>query len=376
MIAEATTSTGKPHEIIKGLTSIIIPMYLTSYPLFHNTGNTIGSVKEHTDAQKTPYEIVVVDDGSPIQLPEPTMYKAEKYTKNPENEGVTKSWNKGIRISQGEYICLMNNDVMVFDHWLEDLQECLRHKDLVAATPMYGQPFARAVESKKMRDQYEGKMIGESFSDFEDFACVLTKRDLFNELGLFDDRYINYVQDVDFKRRMKEAGKTYASTKKVAIFHIIGATGGAKFVCRYCKYIDSRLPETPEQMNEDKKKYKEKWEGGKMDDTGYKPLSVAEDNLQKFEQSQHPNPSPNPEPEAPKEYTLETLPKLIRTNETGDKIYYVENKTLHWITNPKVMEILGFNFGDEIAIPRKLFIQIKSGQPISTINVEQFKAQM
>ena len=362
---EATSTTGTPHKIIEGLTSIIIPIYLRSYPLFHNTGNTIGSIREHTD---TPYEIVVVDDGSPIQLPDPVMYKAEKYTRNPENEGVTKSWNKGIRISQGEYICLMNNDVMVFNHWLEDLQECLQYKDLVAATPMYGQPFARAVESKKIRDGYEGKMIGESFSEFEDFSCVLTKRDLFNELGLFDERYLNYVQDVDFKRRMKEAGKTYASTKKVATFHIIGATSG-------------EIKETAEIVNEDKKKYKEKWERKeeiKVDDSGYKPLPGTTEITTNTSEAvfEHPNPSPNPEPEAPKEYTLETLPKLIRTAETGDKIYYVENKTLHWITNPKVMEILGFNFGDEIAIPRKLFIQIKSGQPVSTINVEQFKAQM
>ncbi len=350
---EATTSTGKPHEIIKGLTSIIIPIYLRSYPLFHNTGNTIGSIREHTDVDKTPYEIIVVDDASPIQLPEPTMYKADKYTKNPENEGVTKSWNKGIRISQGEYICLLNNDVMVFNHWLEDLQECLKYKDLVVATPMYGQPFARAVESIKIRSQFKDKMIGESFSEFEDFSCVLTKRSLFNELGLFDERYFNYVQDVDFKRRMKEAGKTYASTKKVATFHIIGATSG-------------EIKETAEIMNEDKQKYKEK----------YERKEEKMDNQQQFQQGLHPNPSPNPEPEAPKEYTLENLPKLIRTNETGDKIYYVENKTLHWITNPKTLEILGFNFGDEVTIPRKLFIQLRSGQPISTINVEQFKAQM
>ena len=367
MIVEPTTTTnGKPHEIIKGLTSIIIPIFLRSYPLFHNTGNTIGSIREHTDPIKTPYEIVVVDDGSPIQLPDPSMYKADKYIKNPENEGVTKSWNKGIRISQGEYICLMNNDVMVFDHWLEDLQECLRYKDLVAATPMYGQPFARAVESKKIRDGYEGKMIGESLSTFEDFSCILTKRDLFSELGLFDERYLNYVQDVDFKRRMKEKGKTYASTKKVAIFHIIGATTG-------------EIKETGEIMNEDKKKYKEKWDSPKglperkeeikVDDSGYQPLPITDSN------PIHPNPSPNPEPEAPKIYTIEDLPKLVRTQETGDKIYFVENKTLHWITNPKVMEILNFKFGDEIAIPRKLFIQLRSGEPISTMNVERFKAQ-
>ena len=113
----------------------------------------------------------------------------------------------------------------------------------------------------------------------------------------------------------------------------------------------------------------------KVDDQGYKPLPSTEEPTV-LTSPPHPNPSPNPEPEPPKEYTIDDIPKLIRTSETGDKIYYVENQTLHWITNPKTMEILGFNFGDEIAIPRKLFVQLKSGEPISTINVEKYKAQI
>ena len=43
------------HKTIPGLTSIIIPVYMSNYTLFHYTGNCIGSVREHTDKQKTPY---------------------------------------------------------------------------------------------------------------------------------------------------------------------------------------------------------------------------------------------------------------------------------------------------------------------------------
>ena len=97
----AVESGGKPHEIIKGLTSIVIPIYIYDYSLMHYTGHTIGSIREHTDREKTPYEIVIVDNGSPTTFPEPRMYKADKYVRNEQNEGVTKGWNKGIRISQG-----------------------------------------------------------------------------------------------------------------------------------------------------------------------------------------------------------------------------------------------------------------------------------
>ena len=346
-----TSSEGTPHTIIKGLTSIIMPIYLVGYHLFHYTGNAIGSVREHTDPKSTPYEIVLVDDGSPNKLPSPSQYNAEKYTKNEENEGVTKSWNKGIRVSQGEYICLLNNDTMVFDYWLEDMQEALQYLDLVMATPMYGEPFSRANEAIKKRFVNMGEMTGETFSDFKDFSCVLMKRSLFNEIGLFDESYRSYCSDTDFLRRMKEAGKKFASTKRVNIFHVIDATGAS-------------IPETPDIMNKDKATYAEKWEKREvkqMDDM-YTPA--------------HPNPSPQAndvKPETPKVYTLENMPRLIRTAETGDKIYYTENGRGHWITNPKVLEMLGFTFGDEETIPRTAFIKLSPGEPITLMNVGKYE---
>ena len=73
------------------LTSIIIPIFNTDYPLAHYTGNAIGSVKEHT---REPYEIIVVDNGSTIELGGWKWDKAvDKYIKNRENLGVPKAWN-------------------------------------------------------------------------------------------------------------------------------------------------------------------------------------------------------------------------------------------------------------------------------------------
>src|SRR3990167_4329859 len=145
VVVEAQEATGGiPHEIIPGLTSIIIPIYNIDYSLMHYTGNCLGAVREHTDKTKTPYEIILVDNASPIKL-EPSMYPVEKVIVNEVNLGYAKAVNKGIRVSQGEYVCVMNNDTQVFEHWLEDMQEALTKLDLVMATPMYGEPFARAV---------------------------------------------------------------------------------------------------------------------------------------------------------------------------------------------------------------------------------------
>lgn len=218
-------------EPVKGFTSIIIPAYLASYFLFHQTGHCIGSVHEHTDKEKTPYEIILVINGKTgILFDKPEMTMADKVIDLPENLGYGGGMNKGIRVAKGEYVVLLSNDVLVFDHWLEDFHLALGRKDLVMATPMYGEPYARARESNIKRNAYQenhGPRI--VFNDFRDFSCVAARKSLFDEIGLFDEKFFAYKEDLDIMNRMDKAGKTYGTTGPVGdalinTFHIIGNT--------------------------------------------------------------------------------------------------------------------------------------------------------
>jgi len=247
---ETSTSVSNPPPIIgenpsevTGLTSIIILTNNINYSLFHYTGNCIGSVKEHTNL---PYEIILVDNGSTVKPGKLEDYNVDKVIVNEKNEGIAKAWNQAIRMSSGEYICLLNNDAMVFDMWLEDLQEALGKVDLVMATPMYGEPFSRGHEALQKRAQWADKPIEESFSDFRDFSCVLAKKQLFRDIGMFDEQFFMYCEDLDLIKRMEEAGKKSACTKKVSTYHVIGGTSTGN-------------PETPKLMNESREKFKAKW---------------------------------------------------------------------------------------------------------------------
>lgn len=235
------------HTTVKGLTSIIIPAYFITYPLFHQTGNCIGSIREYT---KKPYEIILVMNGngkSVIPYSQGNyITNADKVIVNEENLGYAKAVNQGIRASQGEYIAVINNDVQVYENWLEDMQESLEHLDLVEATPMYGMPFARAKEARELRENTLHLPIEETFDPFRDFSCIMVKRTLFEELGTFNEEYFCYGEDIDLIKRMEEKNKKHASTKRVNIHHIIGSTASA-------------LPETPELMNEAKERLKARW---------------------------------------------------------------------------------------------------------------------
>jgi GT2 family glycosyltransferase len=236
------------NDVVEGLTSIIIPAHLKSYPLFHMTGNCIGSIREHTSKEATPYELILVLNGKPIsEFKDYSETYCDKVIPLDENEGYSRAVNKGIRASSGEYIAIINNDVQVFDSWLSNLKACLiAGLDLVMATPMYGMAWARAVESRELTAKHEGEFIEDSFSGFRDFSCILTRRSLFDKIGLFGEQFFAYGEDLDLFKRMDQEGLKYASTKLVNTTHIIGATG-------------IEVPEIPEIMNQSRELLKKKW---------------------------------------------------------------------------------------------------------------------
>ena len=87
------------------------------------TKRCLSSLEEFTTV---PYEIVVVDNAS-------SSAEAAAYYKNlphvtyryDEVVNLSEAWNKGIELSQGEYVAVVNNDTVVPPHWEAPLLETL-----------------------------------------------------------------------------------------------------------------------------------------------------------------------------------------------------------------------------------------------------------
>lgn len=238
----------------EGLTSIIIPICNTDYPPAHYTGNCIGCIKYFT---KLPYEIIVIDNASSCGLGGLKWGEVvDKYIKLETNTGYTGGMNRGIKEAEGEFVCLMSSDVQVYENWLEDLQEALNHVDLAMATPMYDLPYGRAKEARERRAEWMDKDPDQYLTDFRDFSCVLAKKELFDKVGLLDEKLGSYSEDIDFVFRMQEKGLTAKSTKRVPTHHIGMATGHT---------LDGQGGKIGDLMNKNKEYLKEKW---KLNDLG------------------------------------------------------------------------------------------------------------
>lgn len=325
-----------PHQTIQGLTSVILPVFMRDYSLFHMAGNCIGALREHSLQDN--YELIVVDNGSPIQPPNLHAYYADKVIQNKDNLGYTKAMNQGIRTSFGEYIVLLSSDVQVYSGWLDGLKEALNHGlDLAMAHPMYSltEPFARGIEAK---DVLDGNRKFDEIPGGKDFSCVMFKKSLIDEVGLFDEQFFNYCSDIDFLRRMDQAGKKSAIVDIVATHHISSATGYT-------------MPETPEIMNEDKRKYEEKWQSEKQEMI---PQTATEAAILR----------------------AADYPRLIRTEATGDAIFLLRPEpdilTVHHIKNPETLKALGFDFGQDTLVTRTQYKMYRRGETIDMTNYQKY----
>lgn len=336
-------------------TSIIMAIANFDYPPAHYTGSAIGSIKGFTDQEKTPYELIVVDNGSNIELGGVKWDEiADKYIRNETNLGVSKAWNQGISAATGDLVCIVNSDIQVFDHWLEDLQDSLKYVDFVMAYPMYDMPYGRRLEAIKRRGEWLQKEPGEYLKDFHDFSCFLASKKLFDIVGPFNEEIeLAYSEDIDYKMRMRKKQIVYKSDHRVNIHHISSATAWSLKVKNDIN-LNSLMDNNKQYINN-------LW---KIDEYG----------VPEFVKTRDYEPRPEELPELQSDFvltSLETTPKsqddgyCVRTRKTGDKVYFIKDNKASWIKNPETLRALGFGFDDIKTISHKDFKEFERLEPIN-----------
>jgi len=189
------------------------------------------------------FEVIVIDNGSidgSRELIE-EKYPWVRLVKLPDNMGFAIACNEGIKASQGEYICLLNNDIEVEPYWLEELVEGMeRHPECGMGTSKMmflhdreafyntGDLF-HAWSAGGGRGQGE-KDVGQY--DEEDYvfgACAgagIYRKSLFESAGLFDEDFFIFAEDVDLNMRCLLLGLKCIYLPKAKVYHIGTATVG------------------------------------------------------------------------------------------------------------------------------------------------------
>lgn len=217
-------------DAVKGMTSIII---LTHNRLDH-TKKCLKSIRKHTLED---HEIIFVDNGSTdstVKWLQGQVRENKNYhlIENKENVGLVKGRNQGISMSQGEFIVLLDNDVLVGPDWLSGILECLNHApeagivgpmtNNISGPQQIKDDSYRSVDhldkyAAQFREKYRYRRI--PLRRIVGF-CMLFKQALAEQIGMLDESFgTGNFEDDDFCLRAALAGYKNYIAGDVFIHH-------------------------------------------------------------------------------------------------------------------------------------------------------------
>ena len=171
---------------------------------------------------------------------------------SPINGGFSAGNNIGIEKASGEYVLLLNSDTLVRPGAIELLVKTLENNpDIGMASPRLEWPDGAPQEScfrfhrpinemirsaatgliTKLFKRYEVALEVSnevSFPEWTSFACVLIRRQVFEDIGLLDEEFFMYFEDVDFCKRAYKAGWKIIHNPAAHVVHLRGGSSPVK----------------------------------------------------------------------------------------------------------------------------------------------------
>lgn len=195
-------------------------------------------------------EVIVVDnsstDGSLEELKAQsaklkTTTQELKLIENSKNLGYAKAVNLGIKASSGEYIFILNPDTKLTKDTIDKLLEyALLRKNLGIIAPKLLNPDG-SLQASCFNEPTLFGAIKEYFfgikGTFEKYApkgdkpvevdavvgaAMFIPRTVVDKVGMFDERYFMYFEDLDYCRRVRHAGFAVCYLPKSKVIHAHG----------------------------------------------------------------------------------------------------------------------------------------------------------
>jgi N-acetylglucosaminyl-diphospho-decaprenol L-rhamnosyltransferase len=201
-------------------------------------------------------EVVVVDHGSTDGTVE---FVRERFPDvrviEQENKGMGGGNNAGMRAADGRYFFLLNSDAWVVDDSLDRLVEFAdEHPEVAVVGPkllntdgtlqrsVRGEPtlwrlateylFIRklAPRSKRLNPLYRGDFDHDRVAEVDWLfgPALLVRREAADAVGLFDEDFFMFSEEVDWMTRFRRAGWTVVFFPGAEVVHVGGASHGGR----------------------------------------------------------------------------------------------------------------------------------------------------
>lgn len=195
------------------------------------------------------YETIVVDNASEDGVGEMIKenFPQVKFIANSRNSGFAGGNNLGIIEAQGRYIMIMNPDLAILSDAIVKLYQYMEKNPQVGLAgprlinadhsiqysctdwPDWKLPFYRRTSlgntkaGQKWLDKYTMKDLNHYQNSYVPSlfgACLIFRREALKKVGLLDERYFMYFEDLDWSRRFWENGYKVSYIGEAEIIHL------------------------------------------------------------------------------------------------------------------------------------------------------------
>ncbi len=181
---------------------------------------------------------------------------------SPENTGFSGGNNTGIREVKADYYLLLNSDTVVRKGAIPTLLTAAKADDSAGLTTprlewpdgtpqescfKYHTPISEFISSARtgpitkifsIYNVPQPVSDDTAYYDWSSFACVMVKAKVFEDIGLMDDGYFMYYEDVAFCFHAKKAGWKILNVPDAHVVHLRGGSSSVKSQAKQRK----RLP--------------------------------------------------------------------------------------------------------------------------------------
>src|SRR3989344_3833069 len=188
---------------------------------------------EQTLSPELEHETLVIDISSEIETQNVALEEFPEVKLLPfkKNIGYTKGVNEGIKASAGEYLLILNSDIVPLNSSIETLLDYMEtHKDVGLTGPQLlnfdGTPqqscfgfynaftiVYRRIERLPFKKRVLNKFLleGKDLSKVQPVdwlmgSALMARREAINKIGLMDENFFLYFSDIDWAKRFWENG--------------------------------------------------------------------------------------------------------------------------------------------------------------------------
>jgi N-acetylglucosaminyl-diphospho-decaprenol L-rhamnosyltransferase len=195
-------------------------------------------------------ELMVVDNGSRDGSLELLRERAVPHISLPENVGFAAAVNLGAARTKAPSVLSLNADTVLDPGCVVRLAETLEADDglggvqprILQLEPGGGEVESARLYSRGMALRADGRAFEEGAGERQDSrsatpreifgvcgAACLLRRELFERLGGYDERYFAFYEDVDLNVRGRIAGWRFAYVPEAVVWHVGNASWTTEF---------------------------------------------------------------------------------------------------------------------------------------------------